>query len=217
METSGLLPTPQARDWKGAVGKNRHSPSVADALISLQQAHPVKPLPRQASGEARRMTVGSGRKLLKLYESSSRHGVFLRTCTASLLLSKVWFSRNCALRWKASATTSNRLLFRLLPSTLHTDGTEYGLLRTPTVREPGTATERLVTKDGQPFRLGQSAYDRLTGHHARIGLSQQLGHATGAQLRLSVAFVSWMMGLPENWLSFPTVQPSARRDSEKRG
>lgn len=46
METSGLLPTPQARDWKGAVGKKRHSLSVADALLSLQQARPVKLLPR---------------------------------------------------------------------------------------------------------------------------------------------------------------------------
>ena len=216
MATSGLLPTPQARDWKGGTGKNRHSLSVADVLIFSRPLHPVRPLPKQAIEEAKQMIAGSGRKLLRLYEQSSQHGASLRTSTASLLLNPVWYSRNCALNWKGSVTRYNRLLFRLLPSTRRTDGTEFGLLRTPLVRQTGIPVERLMTKDGQPYRLGQTAYDRQTGRQARVGLTQQLGRMTGEKLQLQPAFVSWMMGLPEGYCDFPMEPPSVKLDGARK-
>lgn len=216
MATSGLLPTPQARDWKGGTGKNRHSPSIVDALIFSRPPHPVRPLPKQAIDEARRMTAGSGRKLLPLYEQSSQHGASLRMSTASLLLSPVWYSRNCALNWKESVTRYNRLLFRLLPSARHTGETAFGLLRTPLAHQPGIPVGQLMTKDGQPYRLGQTAYDRHTGRQARVGLTQQLGRATGEKLQLQPAFVSWMMGLPEGYCDFPTEPPSVKPDGARK-
>lgn len=203
MATSRLLPTPQARDWKGVTGKNRHSQSIADVLTFYRPVHPVKVSPQPDEDEARQTTAGSGLKLWQQYESSNRHGAFLRTCTAYLVLSPVWYSRSCALNWRASVTKHNRLLFRLLPSAHRTDGTDYGLLRTPLVHEPGVPPERLVTKDGQPYQIGQTAYDNRSGHHARVGLSQQLGSETGGKLRLQPALPLWMMGLPEDWLDFP--------------
>ena len=217
MEISRLLPTPQARDWKGAGGPNRRSRSITDVLICLPLLLPVKQRPKPDEDAARRTTVGSGRKLLPLYEQSSRHGAFLRTSTAYLLLNPAWYSRNCALHWKASVTTSNRLLFRLLPSTHHIGGTGSGLLRTPVVREPGILLEQLVCKDGQAYRIGQTAYDRQSGKHARVGLTQQLGSVTGVKWRLQPAFAAWMMGLPEHWLDFLMVQPFPKQGSEKKG
>lgn len=203
METSKLLPTPQARDWKGTTGKNRHSQSIADILTFSRPVHPVKVFPPPDEEKERQTTAGSGLKLLTLYESSNRQSVYWRTFSASLVLSTAWYSRNCALNWRLSVTKYKRTLFRLLPSMRHTAGTDYGLLRTPLVHEPGVPPERLVTKDGQPYQIGQTAYDSRSGHHARVGLSQQLGSATGGKLRLQPALPLWMMGLPETWLDFP--------------
>lgn len=239
METSTLLPTPSSRDWRGA-SKTKPRDTV-DSLIETGAtkrrlglltfspvALPVKPPPKQAEDEARQTTAGSGRRLLPLYERSNRHGASLRTCTACLLSNEAWYSRNCALRWKSLVTTSNRLLFRLLPSTRHIDGTVSGLLRTPVSQESGTAAGRLMARDGQPLRIGQTAYDQQTGRRVQIGLQQQLqllatlptafptGHATGARWRLQPAFVSWMMGFPEGWCDFPMERASAKPGGAKR-
>jgi len=216
MTTSELLPTPQARDWKGAGGPNRRSRSIADVLTCLPLLRLVKQLPKLDKDEAKRMTIGSGRKLLPLYKQSSRHGASLRTSTAYLLLNQAWYSRNCALRWKASVTTSNRLLFRLLPSTRRIGGTGSGLLRTPLVHESGTAIDQLVTKDGHPYCIGKTAYNRLTGQYVRVGLQQQLGSVTGGKLQLQPAFVMWMMGLPADWCDFPMETSLAKADGEER-
>ena len=48
------------------------------------------------------------------------------------------------------------------------------MLHTPTAQEPGITTERLVTKDGQPAKIGERAYDKETGRLAQVGLSQQV-------------------------------------------
>ena len=48
------------------------------------------------------------------------------------------------------------------------------MLHTPTAQEPGITAERLVTKDGQPAKIGERAYDKDTGRLAQVGLSQQV-------------------------------------------
>ena len=48
------------------------------------------------------------------------------------------------------------------------------MLRTPSAQEPGVNVERLVTKDGQPARVGERAYDKETGRLAQVGLEQQV-------------------------------------------
>ena len=86
------------------------------------------------SEEARRMTVTSGRKCLELYQNSGPLGLLVRT----LLGSSIWRSTRCTLTWKTKVTPSNRLLFRLVPSTPRTGGTDAPLwLGTPTA---GTGT-----------------------------------------------------------------------------
>jgi hypothetical protein len=57
------------------------------------------------------------------------------------------------------------------------------LLRTPSANEPGVKTERLQTKDGEPAKLGERAYDRETGRNAQVGLSQQLAMLPTPQAR----------------------------------
>lgn len=82
-------------------------------------SHSVLP----GSEEARRMTVTSGRKCCELYRKSDPLGSLVRM----LLESSAWRSTRCYLTWKASATPAKRLLFRLVPSTPRTEGTESPL------------------------------------------------------------------------------------------
>jgi hypothetical protein len=41
-------------------------------------------------------------------------------------------------------------------------------------QEPGVSVERLVDKDGNPWKPGQRAYDKITGRLAQVGLTQEL-------------------------------------------
>lgn len=88
------------------------------------------------------------------------------------------------------------------------------LLHTPSAQEPGVKVERLQTKDGEPAKVGQRAYDKETGRLAQVGLSQQvgmLGMRTG--LRLQPGFALWMMGYPTDWLDLEAgeMPPSKAR------
>jgi len=160
---SGLLPTPTAGSessrrgrWGGLSGGTRHRASLKN-LFSFptsetstapdSEEQPYLPgafhasrRPSPGSDEERRMTVGSGRKLLEYLPTSTRPGPSLRTLLEFLASSMAWSSRNCFLRWNAKATKSGRLLFRLVPSTPHTGGTGSGLL--PTMRAGKTTDEK---------------------------------------------------------------------------
>ena len=83
------------------------------------------------SEEARKMTVTSGRKCLELYHKSGPLGSLARM----LLGSSTWRSTRCYLTWKPSATPARRLLFRLVPSTHRTGGTDVPLLPTMTAQD----------------------------------------------------------------------------------
>lgn len=92
-----------------------------EQVTLFQEASPASRSPLPGSEEARRMTVTSGLKCLELYQNSGPLGLLVRT----LLGSSIWRSTRCALTWKTKGTPSKRLLFRLVPSTLRTGGTEY--------------------------------------------------------------------------------------------
>ena len=96
----------------------------ADFLAS----HSVQP----GSGEARRMTVTSGRKCLELYRKSGPVGSLVRM----LLESSHWRSTRCYLTWKESATPARRSLFRLVPSMPRTEETAVPFWPTPTTPRP---------------------------------------------------------------------------------
>lgn len=93
------------------------------------------------SEEARRMTVTSGLKCLELYQNSGPLGSLVRM----LLGSSIWRSTRCALTWKTKDTPSRRLLFRLVPSTRRTGGTDARLSGVERWKE------NITGEDGEPI------------------------------------------------------------------
>ena len=51
-----------------------------------------------------------------------------------------------------------------------------GYWHTPSAQEPGIRPERLVTKNGEPARRGERAYDKHTGRLCQVGLTLSLIH-----------------------------------------
>ena len=121
------------------------------------------------------MTVTSGLKCLELYQSSGPLGSLVRT----LLASSIWHSTRCTLTWKASATPSRRLLFRLVPSTPRTGGTGARSWPTPTAAD--AYVERMKSSQQKPGSMH----------------SVSLADAVGGQL--NPTFVEWLMGFPIGW------------------
>ncbi len=88
-------------------------------------------LVQPGSDEARRMTVTSDLKCCELSRSCGLLGSLVKM----LLGSSTWRSTRCYLTWKASATPSKRLLFRLVASMPRTEGTEFSSWPTPTAMD----------------------------------------------------------------------------------
>lgn len=99
-----------------------------EQLTLFQEASHASRSALPGSEEARKMTVTSGLKCLELYRNSGPIGLLVRM----LLGSSIWHSTKCALTWKTKVTPSKRLLFRLVPSTPRTGGTDAPLLPTIT-------------------------------------------------------------------------------------
>jgi hypothetical protein len=97
----------------------------------LQVDSLANPTQQQESDLAKRMRDTSGRRCLEQYGRFNRHGSWAKTFSDLLIGTGGWFSTRCRLTWKLKGTKYNRMYFQLYPSTLPTDGTEYGLLPTP--------------------------------------------------------------------------------------
>src|SRR3990172_316471 len=100
----------------------------------------VNPFQSQESERAKMITVTSGRKCYELFllfagTAKDEHGYLLKMLADYLLNHTEWYSSRCVLKWKMKGTRFNRLLFQLVPSTSHTEGTESGLLPTPSASE----------------------------------------------------------------------------------
>ncbi len=106
-----------------------------EELTSLQVDSHVNPTHPQESDSARRMRDTSGRRCLEQYERFNRPGLWAKMFVGLLIGMEGWYSTRCKLSWKLKATKSHRFYFQLVPSTLPTEGTEFGLLLTPTTRE----------------------------------------------------------------------------------
>ena len=145
-----------------------------DVYESFRVASPVSLFQQQESGPEHPTIDICGRRCLESFERLAPPTSWRRTFAASLVGMKGWFSTRCALTWKVKATKSSRSYFLLQASTRRTAATEFGLLRTPSAQEPGIRAERLVTKDGQPARIGERAYDKHTGRLCQVGLQQQV-------------------------------------------
>jgi hypothetical protein len=189
----------------------------------------------------RQMTATSGRTCLRLYDTQNPNGSSLKTCVASLLGTKAWYSKQCALTWKAKVTKSNRLLFQLSPSVRHTEGIESGLLPTATTQEVEhkdmviTPTGRRATKDGKDSHSiglmdrvamlptpdagmgsrGARQYVKNGKSHSMRTVNALIGSGTGKKLRLQPAMTQWMMGYPDLWTEFPLAEQDGEKTASK--
>jgi hypothetical protein len=112
----------------------------------------------QVKGSAKKMTATCGQKCLEQYAKFSRHGSWAKTLAALLVGMEDWYSTRCKLTWKLKGTKYNRLYFQLVPSTLPTDGTGFGLLPTPKVTMPDESNptilnNRIVRESGEDFSM----------------------------------------------------------------
>jgi len=130
----------------------------SEELISSQVDSPVNRSVRPESREARRMTVGSGRKCSELLSKHNPLGSLLKT----LLASSTWHSTRCYLTWKPKTTPRQRLYFQLAVKMPSTAETESGSLQNTS---PMWATPN--TMDGMNPRTGEALEKNLfRGDHA---------------------------------------------------
>jgi hypothetical protein len=184
-----------------------------------------------------KMTVFSGQKCFGLFEKHTLIGLLARMLLASLK----WHSDKSLLTWKAWATKSNVSLYQLAPSTRPTEETGCGLLPTARVSmgngpsqseiDAGNPKYRLETeiallptpaaRDWKGARKPETleAVGRLPSNDLESTLkaeSSLTGAETGVKLRLSPAFVEWMMGYPEGWCDFPMEAQSPKANGDKK-
>ena len=113
-------------------------------VASRNHANPTQ---QQESDLEKKMRDTSGRKCLEQFGRFSRHGSWAKTFSALLIGMGDWYSTRCRLTWKLKGTKYNRMYFQLYPSTLPTEGIEFGLLPTPTVIQGGAQKVTSMKKD----------------------------------------------------------------------
>jgi hypothetical protein len=126
---------------------------TADSLVN--HTHP------QESDSVKRMRDTSGLRCLEQFGRFNRPGLWAKTFVGLLIGTEGWYSTRCKLIWKLKATKSHRFYFQLVPSTLPTEGTEFGLLPTPLAQAREQKSfdkydqrmERLVEKGHKPFTM----------------------------------------------------------------
>ena len=165
-----------------------------DLSISSAEGSHVNPSVLPGSAEARQMTVTSGRKWLALSPKSDLLGYLVRT----FLESSVWNSTVCYLTWKVSATPAKRLLFRLVPSMLGTDESEYGLWATPTA---GNACGSEIGRHGLQDQVRMRPTQRANAEQTNGSLSPM--------------WVEWLMGFPIGWTALEPSEMQSYRKSRK--
>ena len=246
---NSLLPTPNACDvytseLRSTQQKDHTKHSVklgqifSHPFYSQEASHASLSLKPEEEKE-RQTTATSGLQCLNASLFSDQSGSLLKMLAASLLGTKDWYSKQCALTWKTKVTKYNRLLFQLLPSARRTGGIESGLLPTAT---SGRADQERAPSQYKRNSLNLAQTIQMKGMlptpHANLykGTSQgskprdtvgsvieqgaakgQIGINTG--MKLQPAFVEWMMGFPEGWTEVPDSKllemRSARRLQKK--
>jgi len=104
---------------------------------------------------------------------------------------------------------------------------QAALLRTPSAQEPGVTAERLVTKEGEPAKIGERAHDKNTGRLAQVGLTQQLQmllptprttdsagglRPNDGEHRIGANGEKWGLNLSDKIALLPTPNASAAKD-----
>lgn len=207
--------------------KNSTRQLTLDELISLQEGSHANPTPSQESERERRTSATCGQRCCALFENAPRATSWAKTYAALLVGMTDWSSKRCALTWKLKGTPYNRSFFQLAVSAHPTDGTECGLLLTPTTREevmdtdkfkermekydngttvPNLATQVVgmlptpTTRDYKGAR-SQEALNKA-GRNENNSLPDAFAQP-GKTSQLSPLFVEEMMGFPKNWTASP--------------
>lgn len=187
-----------------------------EQLTLFQEASPVNRSVLPGSEEARKTTVTSGLKCLELYRNSGPLGSLVRM----LLGSSIWRSTRCILTWKTKVTPSKRLLFRLVPSMLRTEGIGRRYWPTPTSRDSKGANSMEHLATGNHVEQLANAVKLFptpttgaglcggTGNFQQLKKLQQAGQITEEERRnmsqgnggqLNPTWVEWLMGFPLGW------------------
>jgi hypothetical protein len=163
--------------------KRGHQKNLQD-VISSRADFPASRSAQQEREKAQTTTAISGQKCVASFKSFPRATSWQRTFVDCLVSKGEWYSRQCVLTWKLSATKSNRLLSQLVPSTPRTEEIVSGLLPTSTENRSVDAllNERKTT------------------------------HGTNHGLKLQPDFAGWMMGYPKGYLDLADgeMPPSKR-------
>lgn len=132
--------TPSGKKSSSTIGRKQKATPTSQKQISLfggekstsspEDSHVSHTAP-QESDLGKKMTVTSGRRCLEQYGRFSHDTLWGKMFPGLLIGMEGWFSTRCKLNWKLKGTKSGRLYFQLVPSTLPTEGTEFGLLPTP--------------------------------------------------------------------------------------
>jgi hypothetical protein len=166
-----------------------------------QEASRVNHTPQQENDSERKTSATCGPKCLELFGSFNQNTLWAKTFAGLLVGQEGWYSKRCGLTWKLLGTKYNRLYFQLQASTLHTSGSEFGLLPTPTTRDwKGARSSEALQA------AGRTNTNSLSDFYAQPGKTSQL----------NPQFVLEMMGFPSDWslLPFQNGETKASRQQE---
>ena len=113
-----------------------------DQLTSSQEDSHVNHTQWQEKDLEKKMNAIYGQKCLEQYEKFNRHGSWAKMFSDLLIGMEGWYSTRCKLTWKLKGTKFNRMYFQLQASTLHTEGTGFGLLLTPNLVQIAETPEK---------------------------------------------------------------------------
>lgn len=149
--------------------KNSTRQLTLDELISSQEDSPANPTHSQESEWAKKTNATCGQKCVESFGKFNRVGSWAKTYAALLVGMEGWSSTRCKLTWKLKGTKSHRLYFQLQVSALApTEGTEFGLLLTPTATMIPMSENRIESR---------SKYRKSIGRKYVPGnLEEQLGY-----------------------------------------
>ena len=111
-----------------------------EALTSSQGDSHANPIPQQGKEKERKMNAIYGPKCCEQLGKFSHVGSWAKTFSALLIGQGDWYSTRCKLIWKLKGTKYGRMYFQLRPLALPIEGTEFGLLPTPTAMDSTNAT-----------------------------------------------------------------------------
>jgi hypothetical protein len=202
-------------------------------LMFLPEDSLANPIQSQESDLVKKMTAISGQKCLERLEKLNHVGLWEKTFVGLLVGMEGWYSTKCKLTWKIKDMKYNRFLFQLQVSTLRTEGTEFGLLPTPTasaIGEQQSKNQIHISKDGVAKPIRESGIKGNSNLYATLqfrgmlprpqasdfqprwktenwkgesDLPSVIKGINGTHSHLSPHFVMEMMGFPTDWTLLP--------------